>query len=118
MNIRLKRTYEEPEETDGYRILVDRLWPRGVSKEALQHDEWLKEIAPSNELRKQFGHNPDKFDDFKKKYYTELDQKPGITGTLLEKLRSGRTLTLLYSAKDRKYNNAVVLKGYLEERLG
>mgnify|MGYP001206589600 CR=1 FL=1 len=117
MNIRLKRTYDEPEETDGYRVLVDRLWPRGVKKETLLHDEWLKEIAPSNELRKWFKHDPGKFDEFKRRYYTELDQKPEVTDTLLEKLHSGRTLTLLYSAKDRKHNNAVVLKEYLEERV-
>lgn len=118
MLIKVKRVYDEPHETDGYRVLVDRLWPRGVSKEALQHDEWLREIAPSDALRKEFNHDPGKFNDFKDQYYAELDQQPELADALLEKARSGHTLTLLYSAKDTKHNNAVVLKEYLEEKLG
>lgn len=118
MGIQLKRAYDDADESDGYRLLVDRLWPRGVSKEELQHDDWLKEIAPSGELRKWFDHDPDKFAGFKEKYFKELDQKPWLIDDLLERIHAGQTLTLIYSAKDKKRNNAAVLKEYLEKRLG
>lgn len=113
MPIRLKRAYDEPEESDGYRVLVDRIWPRGLSKERLQLDEWIKEIAPSNELRKWFDHDPDKFLEFKKRYRKELDEKKELMQPL-KKLAGNGVLTLVYGAKDREHNQAAILKEYLE----
>lgn len=116
MPIQLKRAYDEPEESDGIRILVDRLWPRGVSKEKLQLDEWMKEVAPSDELRKNFCHDPDKFEGFRKRYFKQLDGKEELTGRLTDLARDN-ILTLVYGAKDRKHNQAVVLQEYLENKL-
>jgi len=115
--IKLKRAYDEVEDSDGYRILVDRLWPRGVSKEKLQIEEWLKEIAPSNELRKWIHNNPNKFDDFILKYHKELDQKTQLISKLKELYQEHQTLTLIYASKNREQNNATVLKDYLEREL-
>jgi uncharacterized protein YeaO (DUF488 family) len=117
MSIRLKRAYDQPAANDGYRVLVDRVWPRGVSKDEAQIDDWPKEIAPSTELRKWFGHDPEKWDEFKKRYFQELDGRAEIVNELVNQAREGR-LTLVYSAKDEKHNNAVALKEYLKERLG
>jgi len=113
MPIQLKRIYEEVGNDDGCRVLVDRLWPRGVSKEAAQLDEWLKEIAPSPELRKWFDHDPDRFDDFRERYRAELSDKKAFAEELLEKA-GGQPLTLLYAAKDETHNHAIVLKDFLE----
>ncbi len=113
MPIRLKRAYDEPEEDDGYRVLVDRIWPRGKSKEELQLDEWLKEIAPSNELRKWFDHDPEKFEEFRKRYCDELENKHEIMHRLL-KLAQKQKITLVYGAKDREHNQAVVVKEFLQ----
>lgn len=111
MKIQLKRIYEEPDEKDGYRILVDRLWPRGVSKEKAHLDLWLKDIAPSTELRKWFNHDPDKWNQFQKKYLKELKENKEAVDTLKEHLKKG-TITLLYAAKDEAHNEAEVLKDY------
>lgn len=110
-----KRIYDEPADDDGYRVLVDRLWPRGVSKEDAQLDEWLKEIAPSTELRKWFDHDPDKFDEFKKRYEAELAEKEEVL-YLVEKA-SQQPVILLYAAKDETHNHAVVLKKILKNHL-
>ena len=112
--IRLKRAYEPPEKTDGNRFLVDALWPRGLKKEAL-HVEWLKQVAPSPALRKWFGHNPARWAEFRRRYERELRQRPGAWQGLLEAGRRG-DVTLIYSARDAEHNNAVVLRGFLEDR--
>lgn len=108
-----KRIYEKPAKDDGYRVLVDRLWPRGVKKEEAELDAWEKELAPSNELRKAFGHEHEKWAEFKKAYAAELKDKRDGLKALKEKSRGGR-LTLLFAAKDEERNNAVALKGILE----
>lgn len=112
MSIRLKRAYDEYSQEDGYRVLVDRLWPRGISKEKLHIDDWLKEIAPSNELRKWYGHDPEKWDQFKQRYYKELKDKEQLIQGLLQRIEAG-PITLVYSTKETEYNNAVALKEYL-----
>lgn len=112
MDIRLKRAYEPPARSDGARILVDRLWPRGVKKETLKLDSWLKDIAPSSELRKWFDHRPDRFEQFAKKYRAELDANPGAVAELEPWLHRGR-VTLVYGARDPAINQAVVLRDYL-----
>jgi len=112
MNIQLKRIYEDPSEDDGYRVLVDRLWPRGVSKEAARLDEWCKDIAPSPELRKWFDHDPEKFEDFAKRYKTELADRKEVVESLLD-IAQHQRLTLLYAAKDEVHNHAIVLKEFL-----
>jgi len=107
--LKIKRIYDPVSQTDGKRILVDRLWPRGVSKEAAKIDEWLREIAPSNELRTWFGHEPDKWPEFQKRYQQELKGR----GDTIERLRRAAkkgAVTLLFSAKDAERNNAVVLR--------
>ena len=113
MKILIKRTYDAPERKDGFRILVDRLWPRGLKKEDSRIREWLKDIAPSDGLRKWFSHDPEKWQEFKGRYFKELKEKNDLIKQLKEKAK-GQTITLLYSAKDVKYNNAVALKEYLE----
>ncbi len=107
--IYIKRAYEELEQNEGYRVLVDRLWPRGLSKEKLKIDLWLKEIAPSNELRKSFGHDPQKWDEFRTKYIKELKEKKDLLSLIKEKEKEKGNLTLIYAAKDQEHNNAVVL---------
>lgn len=118
--IRLKRVYDPPERGDGKRYLVERLWPRGMKKEALQLDGWLKEVAPSTELRRWFGHEPERWPEFRKRYYAELEEheKDGLEaiGTLLHAARRGN-LTLLYSARKRDQNSALILREFLDERL-
>lgn len=111
----LKRAYEDPGRSDGQRILVDRIWPRGASKEALKLDEWMKDIAPSDELRDWFDHDPDKWEEFRTRYADELDEKDDAVSALRERLDESR-VTLVYGAKDKKHNNAVALKAYLEGR--
>jgi len=112
MAIQLKRIYEDPSEDDGYRVLVDRLWPRGVSKDAARLDEWCKDIAPSSELRKWFDHDPEKFKDFAKRYKTELAGRKEVVASLLD-ITQHQRLTLLYAAKDEEHNHAIVLKEFL-----
>jgi len=114
--IRVKRVYEQPSDQDGYRILVDRFWPRGLRKSEARLDLWIKEIAPENRLRKWFSHDPEKWEEFRKCYLKELEQKEEYVQELLGKARE-KDLTLLYAAKDETFNNATVLKEYLESRL-
>jgi len=113
MAIKLKRAYEVPEAGDEFRILVDRLWPRGVSKSSARIDLWLKEIAPSTALRKWFGHDPSKWAKFRDRYFRELDNNPQAIEQLMKHVRHG-TVTLVYGAKDQEHNDAVALKEYLE----
>ncbi|HNO76275.1 DUF488 domain-containing protein [Nitrosomonas mobilis] len=113
IDIRVKRVYEEPEESDGRRVLVDRLWARGLSKEKAKVDIWIKEIAPSTELRRWYGHDPKKWDEFKSRYAAELKNNPDQVETILEELHAG-TVTFLYSSKEEQLNNAVALKEYIE----
>ena len=111
--IRIKRAYEGPARTDGRRILVERLWPRGVKKEALAADAWMKEVAPSTQLRQWFGHRPERWQEFRRRYRAELDANPAAWKPILEAARSG-TVTLLYGARDTVHNGAVVLREYLQ----
>lgn len=113
-SIWLKRAYDEPGRSDGQRILVDRLWPRGVSKKELKLDDWIKDLAPSDDLRKWFDHDADKWDEFKQRYEKELDGKEEAVAKLRKRLSNGR-VTLVFAAKDEEHNNAVALKLYLEE---
>ena len=115
--IYIKRAYEDPVPSDGFRILVDRLWPRGISKEALNVDLWMKDIAPSNQLRKWFGHDPDKFDEFSRRYIEELDNHPKAVGKLISSINDHDRITFIYAAKNQKHNNAVVLNGYLLDKI-
>ncbi|WP_112182407.1 MULTISPECIES: DUF488 domain-containing protein [Paraliobacillus] len=117
MTIKVKRVYETIRKDDGKRILVDRVWPRGISKENLQLDNWLKELAPSTSLRKWFQHDPDKYQTFKQKYQTELkedSEKQEALKELKDVIRSNDNVTLLYAAKDEQHNQALVLKEELE----
>jgi uncharacterized protein YeaO (DUF488 family) len=113
MNIKIKRVYEQPADGDGSRILVDRLWPRGLTKEKAHVDLWLKEIAPSTELRQWFGHDPEKWKSFRGRYETEIRDHDDLIGMLKDIARQG-TVTLLYGARDEKHNEALVLKQFLE----
>jgi uncharacterized protein YeaO (DUF488 family) len=115
--IRVKRVYDAPEAGDGSRILVDRLWPRGLKKEALEPGVWLKQVAPSNELRKWFGHDPARWSDFQDRYFGELEDKPETWRPLLVAAQKG-DVSLLFGAQDIEHNNAVALKAFLEKRLG
>ena len=114
MKLSLKRVYEPPSEDDGLRVLVDRLWPRGLRKEDAAVDLWLKEIAPSAELRKWFGHDPDKWTEFGRRYRAELDGRGDEIDALRQRAGKGH-VTLVYGAKDERHNQAVVLKDYLEK---
>jgi uncharacterized protein YeaO (DUF488 family) len=107
--MKIKRIYEKPDKEDGIRILVDRLWPRGLTKEKVSIDLWLKDIAPSNELRKWFNHDPAKWNEFKKKYRLELKDKKEQISLLKEQMKKGN-VTLVYGATDEEHNQAVVLK--------
>jgi uncharacterized protein YeaO (DUF488 family) len=113
--IQVRRAYDPPGRADGFRVLVDRIWPRGLKKEEAAIDLWLKDVAPSAGLRKWFGHDPAKWDEFRRRYASELDRKPDAVRLLEEKSRSG-TLTLVFAAKDEEHSNAAALKGYLEAR--
>jgi uncharacterized protein YeaO (DUF488 family) len=108
MNISIKRVYLPAEDSDGYRVLVDRLWPRGIKKENAKIDLWAKALAPSAELRKWFNHIPERFEEFSKKYVEELKANPEVA-PILDELRQHDKVTLLYGAKDEQHNNAVVL---------
>jgi uncharacterized protein YeaO (DUF488 family) len=116
-DIRIKRVYDPPEERDGARVLVDRLWPRGLSKEAAALTLWLKEVAPSAELRAEFCHDPRHWEDFRRRYVAELAGNGGeALGQLLALARRG-PLTLIYAARDTQHNNAVVLASYLSDHI-
>jgi uncharacterized protein YeaO (DUF488 family) len=112
---KIKRVYQAPEKEDNFRILVDRLWPRGLSKEKAKVDLWLKDIAPSNELRKWFGHDPERFKEFKNKYLDELEGKDELIKQIRSMEKIHHTITLVYSAKDEEHNNVVVLSELLKK---
>jgi len=114
--IRIKRVYEPADPKDGTRVLVDRLWPRGIAKKELRLDSWYKDVAPSNQLRKWFSHAPARWDEFRSRYFAELDSNPEAWSSLADSARRGN-VTLLYSAKDEEHNNAKALRDYLESKL-
>lgn len=113
--IAIKRTYDAPSRDDGKRFLVERLWPRGMKKEALEMDAWLKDVAPSAKLRQWFGHKPERWEEFRRRYEKELDEHTDAWAPLLEASRNG-PVTLLYSARDTEHNAALVLRDYLMAR--
>jgi uncharacterized protein YeaO (DUF488 family) len=113
MPIQLKRVYEPAEPSDGYRVLVERLWPRGVAKEAAKLDHWAKEVAPSTALRTWFAHDPERFEEFRRRYIAELEDVEESVAALRKRAR-GRPVTLVFSSKEARFNNAVVLKELLE----
>jgi len=113
--IKIKRVYLEPSKKDEHRILIDRLWPRGITKEAASVDEWIKELAPTPALRKWFGHDPALWKEFQKKYQSELKENPAVED-FVETHKKHRLLTLLYAAKDEEHTHALVLQHFLEER--
>lgn len=115
--LKTKRVYEKTQTGDGVRFLVERLWPRGIKKEDLKMKAWLKEVAPSPELRKWFAHDPDKWSEFQKRYRAELKANPEGWKPIVEAARHG-TVTLLYSARDEEHNSALVLKSFLEKHKG
>lgn len=115
MNVQLKRAYEPPSESDGLRVLVDRLWPRGVRKSGARIERWLKEVAPSTALRKWFGHDPAKWEEFRKRYFAELDERAPVVEELYRQAKQG-PVTLVYGARDETYNHAAALKDYLGRR--
>lgn len=117
MSIALKSAYAEADQNDGLRILVDRLWPRGISKEQLKIDAWLKELAPSNELRKWFRHDPQKWEEFRRRYFAELAAREEPVAELIDRIGNQRT-TLVFAASDKQHNNAVALRDYLQKRIG
>jgi uncharacterized protein YeaO (DUF488 family) len=114
--IGLRRVYGEPGTDEGRRILVDRIWPRGISKEEAQIDEWMRQVGPSTELRHWFGHDPARWDEFVRRYRAEIAKNPTAFDHLLAEARQG-PITLVYGAKDTEHNQAVALKEFLEERL-
>lgn len=116
MIIKIERIYDNPKGDKSFRILVDRLWPRGLSKEKARVDLWQKDIAPSNTLRKWFGHDEKKWDKFKHKYFEELDKNNDAVNTIIRMAQGQDSITLLYGAKEKRFNNAVALKEYLEEK--
>jgi uncharacterized protein YeaO (DUF488 family) len=117
LTIRIERIYDNPKEVDSFRILVDRLWPRALSKDKIKVDLWQKDIAPSNSLRKWFGHDEKKWDEFKRRYFKELDKKRDAVNTVIEKAKEQHSVTLLYATKEEKFNNVVALKEFLEEKI-
>jgi uncharacterized protein YeaO (DUF488 family) len=114
--IKIKRVYEKPAKEDGWRVLVDRLWPRGMKKEAAHLDIWMKDVAPSDALRKWFGHKPEKWGEFQKKYRGELKKKKELVAELKKMAKDHGTVTLLFGAKDEEHNEAVVLADTLKAR--
>ena len=116
MSVRVKRVYEAPARSDSYRVLVDRVWPRGVSRDTLKLDAWAKDVAPSTGLRKWFDHDPAKWREFKARYFRELRENVAAVEPVLAAARR-RTVTLLYGAKETRFNNAVALKEFIERRV-
>ncbi|MFP3210837.1 MAG: DUF488 family protein [Thermocladium sp.] len=115
MDIKIKRTYDDAQDSDGFRVLVDALWPRGLSKERAKIDYWARNIAPSDELRKWFNHEPNKWDEFKARYWKELDAKQGDVKEFIMMINEKDRVTLLFSARDRERNNAVALLEYIRK---
>jgi uncharacterized protein YeaO (DUF488 family) len=116
MEVLLKRAYEQPAASDGYRVLIDRIWPRGVSREQARLDEWARELAPSSELRRWFDHDPARFEEFRRRYTEELAAQNDKLRELRRRARAG-TLTLVYGARDTEHNDAVVLAEILREEV-
>ena len=116
MVIKVERIYNNPRGNKTFRVLVDRLWPRGLSKANVKVDLWQKDIAPSNSLRKWFSHDENKWNDFKARYFKELEKNSESVNTILDKINEG-PITLLYGSKEEKFNNAIALKEYLEEKI-
>jgi len=114
MRVRIRRVYEPPSPDDGQRVLVDRVWPRGISKDKLKDTTWLKEVAPSTELRRWFAHDPEKWDEFRQRYREELTHKGDLIGLLKRKAKAG-TITLVYAARDEEHNGALVLQQFLQK---
>jgi uncharacterized protein YeaO (DUF488 family) len=114
VDIKIKRAYDPPEEDDGFRVLIDRLWPRGVSKEAAKIDLWSKDLSPSTALRRWFGHDPKKWEEFKRRYYRELDAHPEAVEDLRRRTKK-QTVTLIFGAKDPGHSNARALMDYLKK---
>ncbi|MGH9738808.1 MAG: DUF488 domain-containing protein [Candidatus Acidiferrales bacterium] len=114
--IQLKRVYDQAAADDGKRFLIERLWPRGIKKTTLRLDAWLKEVGPSTSLRQWFGHEPKRWEAFRRRYFSELDQNPDTWAPILKAARQGR-VTLLFSSHDTEHNNAVVLKEYLDVKM-
>lgn len=114
--IKIKRVYEPSSEEDGFRVLIDRLWPRGLSKESAQIDSWLKDIAPSDNLRKWFSHDPKKWIEFKRRYHEELREKKDIISKIKSLEKEKKKITFLYSARDKDHNNAVFLQEYMMQK--
>jgi uncharacterized protein YeaO (DUF488 family) len=112
-SIKIKRIYEAASSDDGLRILVDQLWPRGIAKKKAQVNLWFKDIAPSTELRKWFGHDPARWEEFQKRYAQELREKQKVLGALQQIIKEEKAITLLYAASDENHNNAVVLRTFL-----
>ncbi len=115
--VSIKRIYEPDDPTDGYRILVDRLWPRRMKRENAKIDKWMKDLAPSSELRTWFGHDPAKWDEFRRRYWEELQHNDGVDA-LFDDLKGKKNVTLLYGAKDEEHNQAIVLKDFIDKRAG
>ncbi|MEN6516810.1 MAG: DUF488 family protein [Methanospirillum sp.] len=115
MVIRLKRAYSPTVEEDGYRVLVERLWPRGVPKERAHVDLWLKDAGASTALRRWFGHDPERWEEFRRRYFAELRERPEVLDALREILRANPVVTFLYGARDEEHNNAVALREFLED---
>jgi len=118
MRVAIKRVYDEPSPDDGTRVLVDRLWPRGIAKGDAQIQVWAKELAPSTELRRWFGHEPGRFQEFARRYQTELRRNEDAVAHLLDRIDLRKRLTLVYAAKNPQCNHAMVLQQYLEKREG
>jgi uncharacterized protein YeaO (DUF488 family) len=112
----LKRVYEKPSPNDGKRVLVERLWPRGLKKEDAKVDDWLREVAPSTELRKWFGHDVAKWDEFRQRYWKELDKRKDLVSKLARECRE-KKVTFVFASKEEQHNNAVALKEYIENKL-
>ncbi len=117
MSIWVRRAYEAPTRNDGYRVLVDRVWPRGVSKEALRIDDWIRDVAPSTALRKWFDHDPARWEEFQRRYFRELGRNREAVQQLLDRVDQ-RRVTLVYGARDPDHNNAVALRTFLQRRSG
>ena len=113
MTIRVERAYGATPHAHGARYLVDRIWPRGVTRDAIRLDGWLREVAPSDRLRRWFGHDPKRWTEFEKRYFAELDANPAAVAPLVDAVKRG-DVTLVFGAKDEEHNNAVALRGYLE----
>jgi len=111
----LRRAYDPPTRNDGYRVLIDRIWPRGVSRERARLDEWVRELAPSDELRRWFGHDPQRWEEFQRRYRAELELKHDELDRLVSRVAQGR-VTLVYGARDEQHNNAAVVRQVLDER--